>query len=174
MRGDQRVPGAELYPGTPEKRITAVEDIQQFLLKMLSAPAESELIDVLNGERRVVVIEEFERAFLRKVNGFEAIRYLLHQIQPTSASTLWVFSLNDDAFRYLDVAVDLGRFFSHRINAMSVKSEDLTNAILQRHNLSGLRLKYSPPPPEDPRVSKLRRVFGMERDPEKNVYGCSL
>jgi hypothetical protein len=78
-----------------------------------------------------------------------------------------VLSLNDSALRYLDVAVDLGGYFSHRVNAMSVKEEDLINAIMQRHNLSGLRLKFSSPPPEDPRVSRMRQWLGIERDPEK-------
>ena len=159
--------GRKLVRGQFDQRLTSASQVEQFILKLLSVPAGTDLDSALSGERRVVVLEEFERAFLRKVNGFDGIRFLLQLLHPSTSSTLWVFSLNDDAFRYLDVAVDLGRFFSHRVNAMSVKKEDLTNAIMQRHNLSGLRLKFSPLPPEDPRVSRMRQWLGIERDPEK-------
>ena len=159
--------GRKLVRGYFDQRLTSASQVEQFLLKLFSVPAGTDLNSVLGSEKRVVILEEFERAFLKKVNGFDGIRFLLQLVHPSASSTLWVFSLNDDAFRYLDVAVDLGRYFSHRVNAMSVKQEDLTNAIMQRHNLSGLRLKFSPPPPEDPRVSRLRQWLGIERDPQK-------
>jgi hypothetical protein len=50
---------------------------------------------------------------------------------------------------------------------MSIGQEDLMRAILQRHNLSGLKLSFAPPPPEDPRVSRLRKAFGLEREPQR-------
>jgi hypothetical protein len=124
------------------------------------------LEEALASGRRVLILEEFERTFLKTVGGFAAIWRLLALIPPTASSTLWVISLNDDAMQYLDAATGVGRFFSHRINAMSMYPEDLRNAILQRHNLSGLRLKFAPPPPGDPRLNKVQAWLGIQPDPE--------
>ena len=162
--------GRKLVRGQFGHRLTYANQIQEFLLNLFSLPAETDLSTALSIRRRIVILEEFERTFLRRVNGFDAIRFLLQLVHPGASSTLWVFALNDDAFRYLDAAVGLGRYFSHRVNAMSVKQEDLTNAIMQRHNFSGLRLRFSPPPPEDPRVGKIRHLLGIERDPEKMFF----
>jgi hypothetical protein len=81
-----------------------------------------------------------------------------------------VLSLNDHAFRFLDAAAGLGRVFSHHINAASLSPERLVNAILQRHNLSGLRLKFAPPPAEHPRLAALKRSLGLELDSETRFF----
>ena len=159
-----------LVRGQFSQRLTTHAEMQTFLRSLFRFSDDTDLVLALAAKRRVVVIEEFERTFLRTVNGFEALRSLLQLIYPTAASTLWILSLNDDAFRYLDLAVNLGRYFSHRINAMSIKPHDLIHAILQRHNLSGLKLSFAPPPPEDPRVSRLRKAFGLERDSERLFF----
>jgi hypothetical protein len=64
----------------------------------------------------------------------------------------------------------LGRAFSHRINAMSVRPEHVISAILQRHNLSGLRLEFAPLPEGHPRLSEFRQFVGLEQDPQELFF----
>ncbi|HTQ57911.1 MAG TPA: ATP-binding protein [Bryobacteraceae bacterium] len=160
-------PHCEVIRGQFADRLLTPPQMTNFVRDLLQVPAEGDVVAALRGCRRVILIEEFERTFLRTVNGFGALRMLLDLMYSTARSTLWVFSVNETAYRYLDAVVGLGRHFSHRINAMSVKQEDLTNAILQRHGLSGLRMEFAPLPEEDPRVSRLRRFLGLEQDPQK-------
>jgi hypothetical protein len=157
----------EVISGSFCRRVTTCAEMDAFLRSVLRLPDSGDLIAALSHSRRIVVLEEFERTFLRVMNGLDAVRRLLDVMYATSKDTLWVFSVNEAAFRYLNVVIGLAEHFSHRINAMSVRQEDLTNAILQRHNLSGLRLAFAPLPPEDPRVSRLRRMLGFEQDPHK-------
>jgi hypothetical protein len=70
----------------------------------------------------------------------------------------------------LDAAMQFGRVFSHRINAMSVSREDLENAILERHRLSGLRLDFAAPPVGDPRINRLRTWFGLQDSPQELFF----
>lgn len=156
--------------GQLSARVTTREGLHALLRNVLQLPNEADLADALSQRRRVVILEELERSFLRVINGFEALRELLTLIYQSSAGTLWIFSINETAFRYLDAVVGLGRHFSHRINAMSVRREDLIGAILQRHELSGLRLEFAPLPEEDPRLSRARRLLGLERDPERLFF----
>jgi hypothetical protein len=159
--------GFELARGQFCERLTSRGQMEGFLRNLLKTPAEADVATALRTGRRVVLVEEFERTFLRAINGFEALRALLSLMYATARSTLWVFSINETAYQFLDAVVGLGRHFSHHVNAMSVRQEDLTNAILQRHGLSGLRLEFAPLPEEDPRVSGARRFLGFEQDPQK-------
>jgi hypothetical protein len=127
-------------------------------------------VEGLGGSRRIVILEEIERTFLKTIGGFDAVRRLQELIQSTASSTFWILALNDFAFLLLDQAVGFGASFSHRINAMSVLRGDLVKAILQRHNLSGLRLSFAPPPPGDPRINRMRRFLGIEDDPEEIFF----
>ncbi len=149
------------------ERLETAAQMAGFVRDLLRVPTHADPAAALAERRRVILIEEFERTFLRTVNGFDALRMLLDLMYSTGRSTLWVFSVNETAYRYLEAVAGLGRHFSHHINAMSVRQADLTNAILQRHGLSGLRLEFAPLPVQDPRVSGVRRFLGFEQDPQK-------
>jgi hypothetical protein len=157
----------EVVRGQFCERLAKREQMAAFVRNLLGTAPQADVIAALGERRRVILIEEFERTFLRTVGGFEALEMLLDLMYSTGRSTLWVFSVNETAYRYLEAVTGLGRHFSHRINAMSVKQADLTNAILQRHGLSGLRLEFAPLPEQDPRVSGIRRLLGFEQDPQK-------
>ncbi len=140
------------------ERLAGPGDMERFVAALPASP------------RRIVVLEEIERSFLKSFNGFGAVRRLQELIQATASTTLWILAMNDFAFQLLDQAARLGGSFSHRINAMSVLREDLIKAILQRHNLSGLRLNFAPPPPGDPRVHRVRAFVGIRDNPEKMFF----
>jgi hypothetical protein len=158
--------------GQFSERIRSPHQMAEFLRKLLQIPAEKDLAAALNEQRQVIIIEEFERTFLRSMNGFEGLRSFLHLMSETSASALWIVSMNRVSFRYLDAVIGLGRSFSHRINAMSVGQEHMTDAIMQRHTLSGLRLQFSPMALGDPRVNRLRRFVGLEQSPRQLFFNA--
>jgi hypothetical protein len=142
----------------------------QFMDRLTEPEQMDDFVRGLPGSRRVVILEEIERTFLKSFDGFGAIRCLQQLIQSTASSTLWILGMNDFAFQLLDQALGLGAIFSHRINAMSVLQDDLVKAILQRHNLSGLRLTFAPPPPGDPRINRIRSFFGITDDAQKLFF----
>lgn len=154
----------EVARGQFGERLIEPAGMTAFIGSLLGLAEGANPAEALALRRRVIVVEEFERTFLRAINGFDALRALLDLMYMTSRSTLWIFSVNETAYHYLDSVLGLGRHFSHHINAMSVKQEDLSKAILQRHGLSGARLEYAPLAPEDPRVSRLRHLSGLEQD----------
>jgi hypothetical protein len=51
-----------------------------------------------------------------------------------------------------------------------VSQETLTNAILQRHNLSGYRLHVEPPPVRVREAGRLRRAMGLEPDRQTQFF----
>jgi hypothetical protein len=106
------------------------------------------------------------------MNGFEAIRALSRLIETTSSSTLWILSTNSTAFRYLQQAVGFDRTFGYRIIAMAVSRGTIIHSIMQRHNLSGLRLQFAPLPEGDPRIGKVKRLLSLEPDPQEAFFAA--
>ena len=155
------------------ERMITVEAIDGFLRQLLKLSPRADLEAAFKAKRRILMIEEGERIYLRKVGGFQGAEHLMRRIQRTAPTTLWVLAMNDKAFRVVNAGIQFSRAFSHRINAMSVSRTDLENAILERHRLSGLRLEFAPPPAGDPRVSRVRNWLGLEASPQK-LYFDSL
>lgn len=152
------------------QRITSAPELEQFLCSLFQCSDKNELQSVLAQKRRVVMLEEMERTFLRKINGFDGLRRFLGLISSTWRTTLWILSINETSFRYLNAVFPLRQSFSHQVNAMSVSPEDMSNAVLQRHYLSGLRVEFTPPPEQDPRVGRLRRFLGLVDDPQELFF----
>jgi hypothetical protein len=123
-----------------------------------------DIAEGLRATRQVIVLEAVERAFLKTAGGFEAVRALMELIDATAPSALWIVVVSARCFELLDAVLDMGSFFSHRINAMGVRSEVLERAILQRHYLSGLKLSFSAQKPG------LLARFGWKNDPQKAFF----
>jgi hypothetical protein len=160
---------AEVVRGEFSGRITQHQEMYEFLARLLGAQTESLEKDLLS-KRRVIVLEEMERTFLRRMQHYGAIRALINLISKTSRQNLWIVSTNYFAFRFLNASVRLDPYFSHRINAMAVEPLHLKEAILMRHHLSGLRLQFAPRPETGPYAERLRRMAGIENDPEDEFF----
>jgi len=153
-------PDVEVVRTEFRERIWTADQMRRFLREQVGPEP---------GRRAVVILEELERAWLRCVGGYEALRVLLGQIVLTSRQLLWIVAVNQAAFRLLNAALDLETYFSHRINAAAVEQRDLQEAILIRHNLTGLRLHFLPP--QDAQATGgLRRRLGLQLSPEQIFF----
>jgi hypothetical protein len=162
--------GREILRSQFRERAVTADAIDNFLRRLLGLSPNGDLEAAFNSSRRILMIEEGERIYLRKVGGFEGACRLMHWIQRTALTTLWVIVMNDRSFQVLCAGAQFSRVFSHRINAMSVSRVDLENALLERHRLSGLRLEFAPPPATDRRISRIKNVLGLEESPQKLFF----
>jgi hypothetical protein len=146
------------------------DEVDDFLRHLPGIAPGADLHQAFSAKRRVLMIEEAERTYIRKVGGFDGINHLMRWIQLTASTTLWIIAMNDNAFRVLCAAEQFSRIFSHRVNAMSVSRIDLEKAVLERHRLSGLRMEFAPPPPSDPRASRIKSWLGLDESPQKLFF----
>jgi hypothetical protein len=161
--------GLEIIRSEFSERLTRTEEMYLYLGNLLGVSPQ-DVDQKLSSGKRVVILEELERTFLRLPNHFGAFRALINLVSKTSRHTLWLLSINYFAFRLLNAAVHLDPHFSHRINAMAVDRNHLREAILLRHNLSGLRLAFTPAPEQRAYVKRLRVIAGLEADPEPEFF----
>lgn len=163
-------PDLDAVRGQFSERVTTVEAMEASLCRMLAVRRGGTLSECLMEGRRVVVLEEFERTFLRAIDGFSAVRHFIDLVQSTAERVLWIVSMNESSYKLLRAVCGVDRFFSHRINAMSVSQDAMVATILQRHNLSGLRLEFAPVPLSDPRVSRLKSFLGLMPEPQQLFF----
>ena len=151
-------------------RVVDAGELRRSLVASLGLSAPASIETELGVGRRVVVVDEIERTFLREIGGFGAVRELQRLIAATCRSTLWVIGCNQRAFNLLDRVVSLGGVFSHRIDTSGVSAESLRDSIMVRHDLSGLSLQFLPPPESS--VSALMQRSGVRReaDPEQAFF----
>lgn len=161
--------GLPVFRGEFQERIASADGIRGFLAALCGTTPD-QLETTLLAERRVVVLEETERTFLREMGGFQGIRELQRLIAATCSTTFWVLVLNQHAFRFLQATVKLGDSFSHRLNAASATPEAVRDAILVRHHLSGLRLRFQPPVSERSPWARLRRRVRGDGNPEQIFF----
>lgn len=162
--------GLQVLRGEFNQRLLDPAALAPAIAAIVGAPDPDRLEEYLGESRRVVVIEEVERTFLRHVGHYEAARALGRLISATSGTVLWIVVVNQIAFRFLDAAIGLGHRFSHRIYAGTATAEEIRQAILVRHNLSGLRLRYerAPDTGRPPRGLTDRRR--ARTDPERAFF----
>ncbi len=155
--------------GAFDARIVDAEGMDKFLLGMFGLDETEDLVEALRRERRVAILEELERTFLRRIGGFKGLERLLSVVAKTKDSVLWCLAVNQAGFKLADAAVGMHRVFSHRINARAVSAKHLRRAILQRHDLSGMRLNFRRTSSNSP-LHRLRGALGFERSPREEFF----
>ena len=167
---DGPLAGLPVLRGEFNQRILDPGALAPAVADIVGAPDPDDLVAFLDAEKRVVVLEELERTFLRHVGHYEAARALGRLISATSDHVLWIVVVNQIAFRFLDAAIGLGQRFSHRIHAGTATVEEIREAILVRHNLSGLRLRFEPPPLDERPAPGIAGRVRPPRDPERAFF----
>jgi hypothetical protein len=101
---------------------------------------------LLEGPRRVIVLEGCHNLFLRRIGGLEAIRNLLWLIARTNHHVLWGVCLDEYARDYLARWLPFARLFQEEIAIRPWAGDELRRLILRRHHLSGYRIRYETGP----------------------------
>ncbi len=163
---EKNLQGLEVIRGEFKDRLTSESELTGFLMSLMEVAEPTQLLQFFSERRRVVILEELERTFLRQVGCYAALRALQRFIAATCSSTLWILVVNQVAFKFLNATVRLGESFSHRLDAASASRDALRQAIMLRHNLSGLRLQFALPPSHHPFRERVKALFQGQADPE--------
>ncbi|MFT7691418.1 MAG: hypothetical protein ACI8P2_000033 [Candidatus Latescibacterota bacterium] len=124
-------------------------DVASFaaLLKQL-LDARSDSIDDLQREivassaRRIVILEDIHQLYLRAHGGLELLRRLLEFIDATGGQLLWIVTIDQYAWQYLDHAILLSRHFAFLIETGRLSRSELEGAIIARHQATGYTLRF--------------------------------
>lgn len=139
--------GSEVVRGAVAQKITTGSGLVAFLAELLAIDGVSRLEDLserlLTGPRRVVLLEGCHNLYMRQIGSLEAIRHLLWLVARTNHHVLWGLCLEENARQYLARWLPFADLFHFDIRIGQRQPSELRRLVMQRHNRSGCRLRYS-------------------------------
>jgi hypothetical protein len=105
-----------------------------------------EIIDFLNQQpgTRIIVLENLQHLFLKKVGGFECMKMLFDLISHTSKKVLWIGVYTPVSWSYLEKTMSISNYFTNEIFLENLSSETIREIIFKRNKLSGYQLIFIP------------------------------
>ena len=93
----------------------------------------------------VVILDGAHWLFSIEPGGFEALRAFTSMVVDDDGHNSWVLSIERAVWNYADRVVALHDVFPHHLVLHPLDAEGLRQAILNRHGMSGYRLRYARP-----------------------------
>ena len=104
----------------------------------------SDLINALNGlpSRRIIIIEDIQKMFLRSVSGFGGLKSLFKILVDTNKNIFWLISCTIYAWNYLKEAIFIDDYFSNIIIMEKLSEDQVIEIIRKRNRISGLSIVF--------------------------------
>ncbi len=105
-----------------------------------------ELASLLNNlpSKKIIIIENIQHLFLRKVNGFVCLKMLFELISKTSRQIFWITTSTLYAWEYLDKTINVNDHFGYVITIRDLDYEEIIEIISKRHRVSGYNIYFEP------------------------------
>lgn len=166
-----------------DQRIATEEDFIKFL-KTVFHDLKFESIDELLVEiqklkgRRIVVLENIQQLFIRKMHGSKNLTLFFRLISQSNNKIFWLSTCLLYTFRYLDYTLDMNNYYGHTVYLDTLNKEDVTDVITKRHKFSGFKLNFQEPKNFNPKrsykkMSKLEKQAYLQDDFFKRLYNYS-
>jgi len=143
------------------------EDFLAFFSNLLKKPkvgSLEELIEImLNSKLEVIVLEDVQHFFLKKIKGFEALNLLFELMSQTSKKVFWCLEFTTYTWRYLKNTINIQRYFKHTINLSLLEENQIVELVLKRHRVSGYNLRFEPSTLSKADERKLKRMSTQEK-----------
>jgi hypothetical protein len=102
-----------------------------------------ELSDLLkNGKKKVIILEDVQHFYLKKIEGFNAIMQLFELISLTSENVFWLIEITSYTYKYLEKTIGIEQFFRYNIELNELNEEQIVRLIMKRHRVSGYNLQF--------------------------------
>ncbi|GAA5036828.1 hypothetical protein GCM10011506_32430 [Marivirga lumbricoides] len=102
-----------------------------------------EIIKYLNeGNKRVIILEDLQKVFLRVLYGQRALSVLVEIITATQKNIFWIASMSVYTFNYLERSLKMSAFFSYHIPLSPISSESISQLIIKRNRISGFKIEF--------------------------------
>ncbi|WP_163709105.1 ATP-binding protein [Mangrovibacterium lignilyticum] len=168
--------GKSIEKEVPVKRleISGITIEHEGFLKLFSKlyPAESiktvdDLIAVIQEteETRMIILENIHKLFLRSSGDFGNLFLLFKLISQTNNKIFWLTTCYQYSWALLNYTNGIAGYFAHVIEFSPMTAEQLREAILKRHQVSGFSLSFMEPENFTP-----KRNYQKMSDEEKQLH----
>lgn len=115
--------------------------------------------------RHILIIEHLEHFYLRRVGGFQCLRWLMELISRTHQQVFWLASCTQYAWDYLDKTSEVSDHFEYIEQLPTARAEVVREVILKRHRVSGYDIFFAPADSD-----LINKKFLKLDEPARQVY----
>jgi hypothetical protein len=149
---------APILRGTVSRRLGTPTEALAWLWELLSPRPDGEaggarsvpedaasLAMALHGRRQFVLLEKGERLFRREVGGYGGLSVLTEFIEATAGQLGWIVTFEELPWRFIRTVSALAGAFDEVIELGPLTRQELEEAVMARHRLTGYDLEFEPP-----------------------------
>ncbi|QQS37779.1 MAG: hypothetical protein IPM56_07475 [Ignavibacteriales bacterium] len=163
-------PEVNIYRFSITEPVRDLKDMLRYFSKVLdnaSFESADDLITYLNStsKKNILIVENLQKLFLRKVNGFRVLKIFFEIISKTNKNTFWISTCTLYGWIYIDKTIHAPDYFGHVIHLDKLNEEQIINLVTKRHRVSGYDIEYE----ADENILK-SKSFRKLTDNEKQPY----
>jgi len=122
------------------------EDFIQFFQQLLENDklgGFNEIAEYLNsGKIKVIILEDLQHFYMKKIHGFEAMNMLFELISATERKVFWLVEFTTYAWDFLSKTISINRYFKSVVQLKKMTEEQIVNIIMKRHRVSGYDIVF--------------------------------
>jgi len=104
----------------------------------------ADIIEFLNNSETntIVIVENLQHMFLKKVNGFDCMNLFFELMAHTMKKVFWVGAYTNHSWNYLNRTIHVSNYFTAEIYAEPMSRESIEKIIFKRNHLSGFQIVF--------------------------------
>ncbi len=166
----KNVQGIEMYRHKLDIGIYTENQFIQFFRQILKNETidsfDSIVKEINSGKSKIIILEDLQHFYLKKINGFEAINLLMELISATAEKTFWLVEITSYTYSYLSRTISIERYFRYNIILKALSHENIINLIVKRHRVSGYKLHFMS---DHLNSSEQRKLKGLNPEEKQNA-----
>jgi hypothetical protein len=150
-------------------------ELLKIISEILNADNLNSIDDVVNylnnlPDKKIIIFENLQRLFVRKVDGFAALKIFFEIISRTNKNIFWLSTCTLYSWIYLNKTIHILDHFGYVVELKKLNEQQITELVSKRHRVSGYKIEYVPDEntlksksfkkiPEEERQAYLRKKY---------------
>lgn len=153
------------------ERISTVDELRKLISEAFGyndlKSVEAIIIDLNERFRgKTVLLTNLHKTFVRSVDGFEALKTMLHIISMTSANILWIVSVQSTGWQFIKTNFKAASLFTFSISLEELNKRRVKEIILHRQKTTGFGFRFT----EDDLYLLRKKMFSASKAIEDQRY----
>lgn len=153
------------------ERISTVDELRKLISEAFGyndlKSVEAIIIDLNERYRgKTVLLINLHKTFVRSVDGFEALKTMLHIISMTSVNILWITSVQSTGWQFIKTNFKAASLFTFSISLEELNRRRVKEIILHRQKTTGFGFRFT----EDDLYLLRKKMFSSSKSIEDQRY----
>ncbi|MBK7866861.1 MAG: ATP-binding protein [Ignavibacteriales bacterium] len=153
------------------ERISTVDELRKLISEAFGyndlKSVEAIIIDLNERFRgKTVLLINLHKTFVRSVDGFEALKTMLHIISMTSVNILWITSVQSTGWQFIKTNFKASSLFTFSISLEELNRRRVKEIILHRQKTTGFGFRFT----EDDLYLLRKKIFSSSKSIEDQRY----